>query len=95
MESEYKAAELQSRLEEVELELNSVRAEHQQSQQELQKLLADQEETIEQRCRDVKTRLEEVLIDLESTKAELASSGEYWCLSFAALRRCLNILNIN
>jgi hypothetical protein len=32
---------------------------------------------------------------LESTKAELASSGEYWCLSFAALRRCLNILNIN
>jgi tetratricopeptide (TPR) repeat protein len=86
MESEYKATEVQNRLEEVELELNSVKEESLQSQQELQKLLADQEETIEQRCRDVQCRLDEVIIEFESTKAELASSGSL--NAAAALIQC-------
>ena len=77
MEFEYKAAEVQNRLEEAELELISVREAHQQLQEELPKMLADQAEKFEQRCREAQTRLEEVLVELESTKLELASSGEH------------------
>jgi hypothetical protein len=76
MESEYKTAEVQHRLEQLELELNSVREAHQQSQQRVEELHANQESIVEQRCQDVQARLDEALVDLESTKGELASSGE-------------------
>ena len=82
MESEYKAAELQLKLEGLEQELTSAREANQRSQQQLQQQLASQDEVVEQRCQDVQTRLDEVLLELETTKGELAASGE--CPRFSA-----------
>ncbi len=76
MESEYKAAELQLKLEGLEQELTSAREANQVSQQQLRQQLTSQDEVVEQRCQDVQTRLDEALLELETTKGELATSGE-------------------
>ena len=77
MESEYKAAELQLKLEALELELNSAIEANHQLQQQLQQQLASQDDVVEQRCQDVQTRLDDVILELEATKGELVASGEF------------------
>ena len=89
MESEYKAAELQLKLEGLEQELTSAREANQISQQQLRQQLASQDEVVEQRCQDVQTRLDEVLLELETTKGELAASGECPRLSATMTVECV------
>ena len=77
MEFELKATAAQERVEELTLELNSVREAYEQSQKELQGLRETQEEIIEQRCQDVQIQIEEVMLELESSKGDLAASGAF------------------
>jgi chromosome segregation ATPase len=76
MESEYKAAEAQHRLEEFELELNSLKDMYQQSQQELKDARENRDKFMEQRCQELEIHLREVTLELESTKGDLLLSGE-------------------
>jgi archaellum component FlaC len=77
MEFELKATAAQERVEELTLELNSVREAYEQSQKELQGLRETQEEIIEQRCQDLQIQIEEVMLELESSKGDLAASGAF------------------
>ncbi len=77
MEFELKATTAQERVEELTLELNSVREAYEQSQKELQGLRETQEEIIEQRCQDLQIQIEEVMLELESSKGDLAASGAF------------------
>lgn len=77
MEFELKATAAQERVEELTLELNSVREAYEQSQKELQGLRETQEEIIEQRCQDLQIQIEEVVLELESSKGDLAASGAF------------------
>jgi hypothetical protein len=89
METEYKAAELQLKLEGLEQELISAREANQISQQQLRQQLASQDEVVEQRSQDVQTRLDEVLLELETTKGELATSGKCPRLSATMTVECV------
>ena len=75
IDCEYKAAEVQLTLEKLELEFNAVREAHQQSQQELLQLRANQENMMEEGLQEMQAQLDELHAHVHATKVELASSG--------------------
>ncbi len=77
MESEFKAASALQKVEELELELSSLKDSYEQSQTELERLRASQDEIIELRCQELQSQLEEMTTEMESVKADLASSGKF------------------